>query len=176
MVHPKPLASASVVPLQSRKERSDSGQKRPRQPARHHPGIIGDIFIEREPLEIRITGEIISETRGRHRAESALGVTLRTDKFKSLTSLTIRCQPRGRTFLLRIGTLRLLSKQSPAELASGPARLTSAVMATLQKRLRRFHMVDDVKDDANIVFGKDINFFRSEGFRFIHNGPCVNSD
>lgn len=64
MAHRNPLALASMVPITNSKGRPFGARRGLVERGRHHPEIIGDIFLEGERLEIRMMGEIISEQAG----------------------------------------------------------------------------------------------------------------
>lgn len=87
-------SASMVAPLQSRQWRLSGSQKRPG----HHRRLLGDLFLERKRLEIRMMGESISDRVG-DRAESALRVArqVRTDIFTSSTSLHTPLSPSPQT-------------------------------------------------------------------------------
>lgn len=59
--------------------------------------ILGDLFLERKRLEVRM-GENISDRVGdiERNPHSGSRFNIRSDRFNSLTSPTIRSHPRGR--------------------------------------------------------------------------------
>lgn len=101
-IHGRPVAKPTVAAVWG-----------PEKPG-HHRRLLGDLFLERKRLEIRMMGENISG-RWRHRAESALRVArqVRTDIFTSSTSLHTPLSPSPQTFLLRFALLRPLRTPSP---------------------------------------------------------------
>lgn len=130
MAHRKPLASASMFPIAKPIRATPFEPQRRCQPGRHHPGIAGDNLLERERLEIRMMGEIISDQAGDternpHSGHASNSQTNSSPCPSSQCAVTLAAD------IPSPNSLRPLSTRSPPEVAAGPARSTSAVVATL---------------------------------------------